>query len=88
MIGDISNWENFIRNLIKIGYNGFHFAPIQELGFSQSHYSIKNHLKPNQNIFGNSDYSKLKEIFNNIKKEYNCFFLIDIIFNHCSIDSE
>lgn len=40
-IGRYTDWPAFFRAQHAIGYNAFHFAPIQETGASNSYYSIK-----------------------------------------------
>jgi len=39
-IGKIKDWAPFLQRQIELGYNAFHFAPIQETGYSKSYYSI------------------------------------------------
>ena len=89
MLGHFSKWENNLTNILKRNYLGFHFSPIQELGPSKSLYCLKDCEKLNPTIFGAKiDFEVLKNLFSFLKKKYNCFFLIDIVWNHCSIDAE
>lgn len=90
MMGKIETWENQLENLIvQRGYNGFHFSPIQQPGYSRSLYSIKDFGKPNLEVFGDvNNFSELKNIISRLKTKYQCFFMIDVLFNHCSADSE
>lgn len=90
MLGPIEDWESELEYLIQKGFRGFHFSPIQQLGKSGSLYSIKNPLVLNSSIFGNatSSFDKLNHIFHNLKLKHNVFFIIDIIWNHCSFDAE
>ena len=88
MLGSIDTWEEKLKGLIDRGYTGFHFCPIQELGVSKSLYCLKDHENPNPNLFGSKSFDDLKAIFVKLKKENNVFFLIDIIWNHCSINSD
>jgi len=43
-LGNVADWADLLSEQIEIGYNGFHFPPIQQLGSSKSYYSIKDHL--------------------------------------------
>ena len=55
-LGPYTRWKEFFKTQASIGYNAFHFAPIQCLGESSSLYSIKdqltlsNELFPDQNV--------------------------------------
>jgi hypothetical protein len=43
-IGPYTDWEAFFDSQHEIGYNAFHFAPIQQTGASNSYYSLKSQL--------------------------------------------
>lgn len=57
LLGPLSSWKESLKTQTDLGYNAFHFAPIQKLGASGSLYSIKNQLKiskefrPTKNVF-------------------------------------
>lgn len=40
-IGLYTEWEAFFEAQQALGYNAFHFAPIQQTGASNSYYSLK-----------------------------------------------
>ena len=50
-IGRCDSWPAYFRGQQAIGYNAFHFAPIQETGASHSYYSLKNHLELSSMLF-------------------------------------
>jgi glycogen debranching enzyme len=43
-IGPHTDWEAFFDSQHDLGYNAFHFAPIQQTGASNSYYSLKSQL--------------------------------------------
>lgn len=43
-IGPCTEWEQFFTAQNTLGYNAFHFAPIQQTGASNSYYSLKSQL--------------------------------------------
>jgi len=74
---------------MDLGYNAFHFAPIQQTGESKSYYSLKDHLDLSDDLFSGKKEEKKKqliEILSGLKKKGVAFF-IDIVLNHCSFDS-
>lgn len=87
-LGD-SNWIDVLRTQTKLGYNGFHFPPIQELGASGSYYAIKDQLKANAALFnGNASLEEsMKALVQRLEKELNSLSFIDILLNHTSFDS-
>ena len=89
MLGNFSKWQKKLTGILKRNYRGFHFSPIQQLGPSKSLYCLKDCEKLNPEIFGSkTKFKDLKILFDSLKKKYNCFFLVDIVWNHCSIDAK
>ena len=50
-IGNYKEWKNYFLRQMELGYNSFHFAPIQQTGQSKSYYSLKDHLDLSDDIF-------------------------------------
>ena len=44
LLGPLTEWEGRLRVSYEAAYNMIHFTPIQQLGSSQSAYSISNQL--------------------------------------------
>lgn len=42
-LGPFRNWLNILEGEANLGYNMFHFPPLQSYGFSESLYSLKDH---------------------------------------------
>ena len=47
---------------MDLGYNSFHFAPIQQTGESKSYYSLKDHLDYSDDIFEGSREDKKRQL--------------------------
>ncbi|CAD8185334.1 unnamed protein product [Paramecium octaurelia] len=83
-LGKFEDYEKQIRSQVDLGYEAFHFPPIQQLGQSPSLYAIADQQKLNTDIFGNHTYDDLKQLF---AKFPNTYFFIDILLNHTAFDS-
>jgi glycogen debranching enzyme len=89
-IGPVKEWPAFFRRQMALGYNAFHLAPIQQNGESNSYYSLKSHLELSDYLFEGSAEEKnrqLQSVLEPLKKE-GVAFIIDIVLNHTSHDSE
>lgn len=71
-LGKFSSWENKLRVTKESGYNMIHFTPIQELGASNSSYSLSNQLKLNPNFNDNHQISHedVKEFVEKLRTEW------------------
>lgn len=87
MMGPIAEWEAEFDYLHKRGFHGFHLSPIQQLGTSNSLYAIKDPLVLNETIFGENGFDRLAHLLHTLKLRHQLFFVVDIIWNHCSVDS-
>ncbi|XP_033736885.1 glycogen debranching enzyme-like [Pecten maximus] len=90
-LGPFNEWESRLRVAKETGYNMIHFTPIQELGQSNSAYSIRN-----QQVFspmyspGSIKYTfnDLEKLVNKMWKEWKVFSLTDLVLNHSANDSK
>ncbi|KAL4459433.1 hypothetical protein ABPG74_018046 [Tetrahymena malaccensis] len=90
-LGHSSKWLEILKTQTNLGYNGFHFPPIQKLGFSGSYYSINDQLKANPDLFDQNEkepFAAMKKIVNTLETEMNALSFVDILLNHTSFDSE
>ena len=84
-LGHFDEWEKRLLVAKKSGYNFIHFTPIQELGESQSCYSIENQLGINSAFLGKRKHLTFDDIATLIKKmqnDWNVLSLVDVVWNH------
>jgi len=93
-MGPLERWEDLIKMQTEIGYNCFHVAPIQKLGFSQSLYALADQLEIAEYILKKDENNK-EEGFKTVQKKvhelsekYGCTFFGEVVLNHTSFDSE
>ena len=58
----LKEWKNYFIRQMDLGYNSFHFAPIQQTGESKSYYSLKDHLDYSDDIFEGSREDKKRQL--------------------------
>lgn len=89
LLGPFSQWENRLRVAKETGYNLIHFTPIQELGISNSGYSIRDQriLSPVYNDHQQYSYKDVKTLVETMKNDWRVLALTDLVFNHTSKDS-
>ena len=90
MPDEFEDWEPIIDKMIERGYNWFHICPFQKPGKSNSVYSISDYLaidrKFRRVLNSKEAFDKLCEIMD--RKRPQCKFFVDIVINHCSVDSK
>ncbi|XP_021957483.1 glycogen debranching enzyme isoform X2 [Folsomia candida] len=80
-LGPLSEWKGRLEVAHQSGYNMIHFTPVQELGKSNSSYSISNQLALNP-IFGNVKFDDVQKVVNDMKQEWGVLSICDVVFNH------
>lgn len=90
-LGSFDQWEEQLKYSAASGYNMIHFTPVQELGRSQSSYSIYDQLKLNSKLFSHSSdeqqWLALSTLINNLEKEYGMLSMTDLVWNHTADNS-
>jgi len=86
-LGYFDNWIGKLQVAHKSGYNAIHFTPIQELGASQSAYSLKDHKKLNpmfnlENSPQQYDFKDIAKFVEFIRTEWKMVSITDIVLNH------
>lgn len=91
-MGPYTRWKEVITRQKDLGYNMIHFTPIQELGVSQSLYSLGDQLKLNSSLFpGLFTASEQMEALEATIREVDSLGVgccIDIVLNHMSISAD
>jgi len=90
-LGAFDEWEGRLRVSKETGYNMIHFTPIQELGQSNSAYSIRNQLVFSP-IFSPGDiqytYADVEQLVNKMSTDWKVLSLTDLVLNHSANDSK
>lgn len=84
-LGHFEDWEKRLLVAKETGYNFIHFTPIQELGESQSCYSIEDQLSINSAFKGSRKHLTFHDISVLTKKmqhEWDVLSLVDVVWNH------
>lgn len=84
-LGPLSCWEGRLKVGYKAGYNMIHLTPVQELGGSNSAYSLHDQLKLNSSFNDNGqkyEFDDLKKIIQKLHMKWKLFFICDIVLNH------
>lgn len=63
-----------------------HFTPIQELGASNSCYSLRNQLALNP-LFGDISFDDVQNFVKRWQTEFGVLSICDVVWNHTSFDS-
>ncbi|XP_037086526.1 glycogen debranching enzyme-like isoform X1 [Pollicipes pollicipes] len=90
-LGPLDQWEGRLEVARQTGYNMVHFTPVQELGGSNSAYSLANQLRLNP-AFQNSDGSPatiedLAKLIKKMRDEWKMLSVCDIVLNHSANES-
>ncbi|XP_034241741.1 glycogen debranching enzyme isoform X2 [Thrips palmi] len=91
LLGPIPTWEAKLRVAKESGYNMVHFTPIQELGGSNSAYSLSDQLKlnPKFDFDGKTaDISDVEAITDKMRRDWKVLSICDIVLNHTANESQ
>lgn len=90
LLGTFPEWKKQLSVAYESGYNMLHFSPIQELGQSNSSYSIRDHHKLNPKFSSAEhtfDVNMMEHFVQKVHKSWNMFAIVDVVWNHASNDS-
>ncbi|XP_050699326.1 glycogen debranching enzyme-like isoform X6 [Eriocheir sinensis] len=84
-LGPLPDWEQRLEVARESGYNMIHFTPIQELGASNSSYSLKDQHRLNVEFHVPDHEFTLDDVealVKKMKEEWKVLSLTDIVLNH------
>ncbi|MGR8934283.1 MAG: alpha-amylase family glycosyl hydrolase [Gammaproteobacteria bacterium] len=92
LAGEFKNWDKHIERAASMGFDWIFVNPVQKTGASGSLYSIADYFQLNPAFVDKSSRKKpetqLKETIRRAEKQYGVHFMIDLVINHCAVDSE
>ena len=92
LLGTFSTWKKRLLTSKECGYNLIHFTPIQELGISNSSYSLADQLSLNP-IFSQNEKKKItfedvKELVSEMQQNWSILSATDVVWNHTAKNSK
>ncbi|CAL4062039.1 unnamed protein product, partial [Meganyctiphanes norvegica] len=89
-VGPLNKWEARLKVSKESGYNMVHFTPLQELGASNSAYSLADQQKLNPTISTkeyNFTFEDVEKFTKKMRDEWKVLSLTDIVLNHTANES-
>lgn len=81
-LGPLARWEDTLRVAKESGYNMIHFTPIQELGASNSSYSLADQLKLNPAFGADASFADVENLLTKLRCEWHMASMCDVVLNH------
>ncbi|XP_063621048.1 glycogen debranching enzyme [Cydia splendana] len=81
-LGPLARWEDTLRVAKESGYNMIHFTPIQELGASNSSYSLADQLKLNPAFGADASFADVENLLTKLRCEWRVASICDVVLNH------
>jgi len=90
LLGKFSSWKSRLQVSKESGYNVIHFTPMQELGCSNSSYSIADQLNFNSNLCddgSNIAFKDVKKLVEELCEDWSMLSVTDVVWNHTATNS-
>ncbi|XP_061377922.1 glycogen debranching enzyme [Danaus plexippus] len=92
-LGPLPRWMKTLRVAHEAGFNMIHFTPVQELGASNSSYSLANQLKLNPrfndiNSGRDATFADVENIIAKMRNDWKMLSICDVVLNHTANESE
>lgn len=92
LLGPFSMWRKRLLVSKESGYNVIHFTPLQELGISNSSYSISDQLQLSSKFSVGENtgvtWRDVKHFVNEMKTDWGMLSVTDVVWNHTAKNSE
>lgn len=89
-LGPLKEWKERLNVSKNLGYNMIHFTPIQQLGESNSSYSIMDQLSLNSSLSVENETVTIREVAKVIKQinhDLDMLSVVDVVWNHTASNS-
>eukprot|EP01134_Creolimax_fragrantissima_P004755 CFRG4755T1 len=88
-LGHVDEWEHRLKVSSECSFNFIHFTPLQQLGQSNSSYSIADQLALNPALFskGAVGEAQVTSILTTLERSYGLLSLTDVVWNHTADNS-
>lgn len=91
LAGNFSNWDDHVERAAAMGFDWIFVNPLQKPGRSGSLYSISDYFQLNPKLVDKRSEKQpdvqLTEAIRDAKARHNVRFMIDLVINHCAVDS-
>ncbi|MEE9354649.1 MAG: alpha-amylase family glycosyl hydrolase [Methylococcaceae bacterium] len=91
LAGEFKDWDRHIERASSMGFDWIFVNPIQQPGISGSLYSIADYFQINPQFVDKKSRKKpdrqVLETIRRNEKQWGVKFMIDLVINHCAIDS-
>ncbi len=92
LAGEFKHWDNHIERAASMGFDWIFVNPVQKTGASGSLYSIADYFQLNPKLISKESLitpnEQLKTTIRNAEMKFGVRMMIDLVINHCAIDSE
>uniref|UniRef100_A0A0N4ZYY6 Glycogen debranching enzyme n=1 Tax=Parastrongyloides trichosuri TaxID=131310 RepID=A0A0N4ZYY6_PARTI len=82
LLGTFDCWKDRLKVARELGYNMIHLTPIQELGISDSCYSIADHLSLDNRYKG--DFNDVDKLLTKLRDKWGMLVIQDVVWNHAA----
>lgn len=86
-MGKVANWYDTLKAAARQNFNAVHLTPIQELGSSNSSYSIANQLRISANLLEQQDGDAFNQRLTELRDKTGLLFFTDLVLNHTASNS-
>ncbi len=92
LAGEFKRWDLHIERAAAMNFDWIFVNPIQKPGRSGSLYSIADYFAVHPRLVNKRSRKKaetqIKEVIQKAEKKHGVRFMIDLVINHCAIDSD
>ncbi|EGT54590.1 hypothetical protein CAEBREN_28219 [Caenorhabditis brenneri] len=84
LLGPLPEWKNRLRIAHESGYNMIHLTPIQELGVSNSSYSLSDHHGLVKTLGSHYGFEDIRNLVEDLEKTWGLLTVQDVVWNHAA----